>query len=261
MFAALMVALWAGICAIDDLGTQMLRRPLLIAPVVGLIMGNLEAGLIIGATLEVMWMGVGNVGAYSAPDMISGTCIGTALGIASGSGSATGGAEIAVALAVPTSLLAQQLLVLYRSGIVALNPIADKWAETGDFKKIFRINYVPLVIAFLVRAVPTFIAIYLGAGVIDTIVAALPAVIMDGLSVASKLIPAVGIGLLMLMMLKKPELWMFLLAGFTLAVYLKLAILPITLLALPFALIYDLASQKSQAVADSTQEEEGELDL
>ncbi len=61
MVTALLVAIWAGICAIDDIGTQMLRRPLLIAPIVGMIMGNLEAGLYIGATLEVMWMGVGNV--------------------------------------------------------------------------------------------------------------------------------------------------------------------------------------------------------
>lgn len=254
MMTALMVAVWAGICAIDDVGTQMLRRPLLIAPVVGLIMGDLQAGLFIGATLEVMWMGVGNVGAYSAPDIITGTCIGTALGIASG------GTEVAVALAVPTSLLAQQLLVLYRSGIVALNPIADKIAETGDFSKVYRIQYIPMAIAFLIRAVPTFLAIYLGAGVIDNIVAALPANIMTGLSVAGKIIPAVGIGLLMQMMIKKADLWAFLIAGFALAVYLKLDVLAITLISLPLAYIYDLASQKqvSVSVAD---DEEGELDL
>lgn len=254
MMTALMVAVWAGICAIDDVGTQMLRRPLLIAPVVGLIMGDLQAGLFIGATLEVMWMGVGNVGAYSAPDIITGTCIGTALGIASG------GTEVAVALAVPTSLLAQQLLVLYRSGIVALNPIADKIAETGDFSKVYRIQYIPMVIAFLIRAVPTFLAIYLGAGVIDTIVAALPANIMSGLSVAGKIIPAVGIGLLMQMMIKKADLWTFLIAGFALAVYLKLDVLPITLISLPLAFIYDLASQK-QVTVSVADDEEGELDL
>ena len=256
MFTALMVALWAGLCAIDDVGPQMLRRPLLIAPIVGIIMGDLQNGLLIGATLEIMWMGVGNVGAYSAPDMISGTCIGTALGIASG-----GGTEIAVALAVPTSLLAQQLLILCRSGLVAINPVVDKWAETGDFKKIFRINYVASAAHFLVRAVPTFIAIYLGADVIDTIVAALPANVMSGLNVASKLIPAVGIALLMIMMLKKTELWMFLVAGFVLAVYLKLDILPITLLSLPLALIYDMASQKKQTTANAEDHTEGELDL
>ena len=256
MTSALLVAIWAGLCALDDIGTQMLRRPLLIAPVVGLIMGNLQAGLMIGATLEVMWMGVGNVGAYSAPDMISGTCIGTALGIASG------GTEVAVALAVPTSILAQQLLVIYKTGIVALNPIAEKAAESGDFSKIFRLNYIPMVIAFLIRAVPTFIAIYLGAGVIDTIVAALPANIMGGLKVAGSVIPSVGIGLLMLMMIKKAELWTFLIAGFALAVYLNLSVLPITLIALPIALIYDYAITKpTVTISEVNTEDEGDYDL
>lgn len=256
MTSALLVAIWAGLCALDDIGTQMLRRPLLIAPVVGLIMGNLQAGLMIGATLEVMWMGVGNVGAYSAPDMISGTCIGTALGIASG------GTEVAVALAVPTSILAQQLLVIYRTGIVALNPMAEKAAESGDFSKIFRLNYIPMVLAFLIRAVPTFIAIYLGAGVIDTIVAALPANIMGGLKVAGSVIPSVGIGLLMLMMIKKAELWTFLIAGFAFAVYLNLSVLPITLIALPIALIYDYAITKpTVTVSEANTEDEEEFDL
>lgn len=254
MLNALLIAAWAGVCAIDDIGTQMLRRPLLIAPVVGLIMGDLTAGLMIGATLEVMWMGVGNVGAYSAPDMISGTCIGTALGIASG------GTEVAIALAVPTSILAQQLLVLYKTGIVALNPIAEKIAESGNFKMVLRINYIPMLIAFLIRAVPTFIAVYLGAGVIDSIVAALPANVMDGLNVAGKIIPCVGIGLLMLMMIKKAELWTFLIAGFALAVYLDLSVLPITLIALPIALIYDLALQKGSS-ASGRVEEDGGFDL
>lgn len=258
MITALLVAAWAGICALDDIGTQMIRRPLLIAPVVGLIMGDLETALLIGATLEVLWMGIGNVGAYSAPDMISGTAIATALGITSG------GTATAVALAVPTSLLAQQLLVLYRATIVYLNPIADKIADTGDFKKVFKINIVPMMIAFLVRAVPTFLAIYFGADIIEEVVASLPKEIITGLSVAGKIIPSVGIGLLMLMMIKKGELWFFLIAGFTLAVYLELSVLPITLISLPLALIYDLAVHKSveapaSASASSTEEEEYDL--
>lgn len=258
MLTALSVALWSGICAIDDLGPQMLRRPLLISTVVGLIMGDLQTGLIIGATLEVMWMGVGNVGAYSAPDIISGSAIGTALGIMSG------GTATAVALAVPTSLLAQQLLILYRSGIVYLNPIAYKIAETGDFNKVFRIQYIPMFLAFLVRAVPTFLAIYFGAGAIDTAVAALPDSVMDGLTNAGAIIPAVGIGLLMIMMIKKGELWVFLIAGFALAVYLDLAILPITLIALPLAFLYDLSTKENVMKEDTKEDkpsEEEEYDL
>lgn len=60
----------------------------------------------------------------------------------------------------------------------------------------------------------------------------------------------------MLMMIKKGELWVFLIAGFALAVYLELSVLPITLLALPIALIYDLASQKPVMVNEVTESEE-----
>ncbi|GGP07519.1 MULTISPECIES: PTS mannose/fructose/sorbose/N-acetylgalactosamine transporter subunit IIC [Oceanobacillus] len=254
MVTSLLVSLWAGICAIDDIGTQMIRRPLLISTVVGLIMGDLQTGLLIGATLEVMWMGVGNVGAYSAPDIITGSAIGTALGILSG------GTATAVALAVPTSLLAQQLLILYRSGIVYLNPIANRIAETGNFKKVFRIQYVPMILAFLVRAVPTFLAIYFGAGAIDTAVEALPDSIMDGLSIAGSIIPAVGIGLLMLMMIKKGELWVFLIAGFALAVYLDLSVLPITLIALPLAYLYDLATREKETKPESKSKDSDDFD-
>lgn len=254
MVTSLLVSLWAGICGIDDAATQMIRRPLLISTVVGLIMGDLQTGLLIGATLEVMWMGVGNVGAYSAPDMITGSAIGTALGILSG------GTATAVALAVPTSLLAQQLLILYRSGIVYLNPIANRIAETGNFKKVFRIQYVPIILSFLVRAVPTFLAIYFGAGVIDTAVEALPDSIMDGLSIAGSIIPAVGIGLLMIMMIKKGELWVFLIAGFALAVYLDLSVLPITLIALPLAYLYDLATREKGKTEESKSKEPDDFD-
>ncbi|MGM0125614.1 PTS system, mannose-specific IIC component [Enterococcus sp. AZ194] len=259
MISAILVSAWAGLCGIDDMSTQMIRRPLLIAPIVGLILGDLKTGLLIGATLEVMWMGIGNVGAYSAPDIISGTAIGTALGVMSGGGVAT-----AVALAVPTSLLAQQLLILYRSSIVMLNPIAKRMAKTGDFSKIFTINFVPMIFVFLIRALPTFLAIYFGADAIETVVAALPKDIMNGLSVAGKIIPAVGIALLMQMMLKKGEMWVFLLIGFTLTVYLDLSVLPITLIALPFALIYDLASSNKAAVVQGNtveEEDEGGYDL
>jgi PTS system mannose-specific IIC component len=69
----------------------------------------------------------------------------------------------------------------------------------------------------------------------------------------------------MLMMIKKGELWTFLVAGFTLAVYLGLSVLPITLIALPIALIYDLATQQKVVVQSSAgtvdDEDEEDYDL
>ncbi|MFX3933316.1 PTS sugar transporter subunit IIC, partial [Streptococcus suis] len=62
-----------------------------------------------------------------------------------------------------------------------MNPIAEKVAETGDFSKVYRIKYIPMVIAFLIRAVTTFIAVFLGACVVDLVCDALPKEIMSGL--------------------------------------------------------------------------------
>jgi PTS system mannose-specific IIC component len=75
VWQALLIAVWAGYCSFDDQGPQMLRRPLLVGPIVGIILGDVKTGLIISATLELMWMGLGNMAGYKTPDMIIGTIV------------------------------------------------------------------------------------------------------------------------------------------------------------------------------------------
>lgn len=244
MLQTVLVSLWAGICGIDDSTTQMLRRPLPICAVTGLIMGDLALGLLIGATLEIMWMGIGNVGAYAAPDIVTGSAIATALAITSG-----GGLSAAVALAVPTSLLSQQLLVLFRIINCSLNAWAMRMAEKGDLNKTLLLYVPSFIMIFCIRAIPTFLAVQFGSGIIERAVEALPDAIMSGLSAAGGILPAVGISLLMLMMLKSGKMWVFLLAGFVLSAYMGLDILPIVLLSLPLALLYDHQSEKRKAAS------------
>ena len=232
---AILVAIWAGICSLDDVGPQMLRRPLLTGTVAGIIMGDMVQGLAIGATLELMWMGVGNVGAYSAPDIVAGAIIGVSLGISTDGGVATG-----VALALPVSILCQQLLILWRSFACFLNPWAEKSIQNGNYKGLVKVHYFSTPIWFLIRAVPCFLAIYFGSDLIKTILDAIPKNIIDGMGVASKLIPAVGICILLLMLLKG-SMWFFFLLGFVLTSYLKLPIIPVTFVALAFAVLYDMA--------------------
>lgn len=244
MLQALLVALWAGICSLDDVGPQMIRRPLLTGTVTGLIMGDLPQGLLIGATLELMWMGIGNVGAYSAPDVVTGAIIGTALGISSGGGVAAG-----IALAIPVALLSQQLLVLCRTANCALVPVAERMAEKGNFDGVIKLVIPPAFMYFLARAVPAFLACYFGSDMVASVVDALPESVMSGLAVASKIVPAIGIALLLMMMLKQGNGWVFLLLGFTLSTYLGLSTLPITIISLAFAVLFDLASEKKAAPA------------
>lgn len=244
----------AFLLGIDDVSTKMFRRPLLIAPIVGLILGNLQAGLVIGATLEIMWMGIGDVGAYMAPDIITGTMISTSLAIMGNSnGSISTMVATAITLAVPTSILAQQLLVLIETINCSLNGWAKRLADNADVKGTYWLTWPPALLYGFTRAFPTFLALQFGAGAIQQAINDLPKFIINGLSTAGSIIPAVGIALLMMTMLKKGELWMFVILGFVLSSYLKLDILPITLIALVFAFLYERATREPAAKPAASQ--------
>lgn len=66
------------------LGTSYFQRPIVLGPLVGLIMGDLQAGIVMGATLELAMIGAVSIGAYNPPDLIAGTILGVSLAIQSG---------------------------------------------------------------------------------------------------------------------------------------------------------------------------------
>src|SRR6478735_5452206 len=115
----------------DFLGTSLINRPLVLGPLVGLALGETTQGIIIGANLELIFMGNIKVGAAIPPDVITGGVLGTAFAIMSGKGPA-----IALALAVPISILAEMVI----SGLFVFRPIFNnsfnKYAEQGEYKKI-----------------------------------------------------------------------------------------------------------------------------
>lgn len=256
---ALLLALWAGYCSFDDQGPQMLRRPLLISPVVGLIMGDLTTSLVIGGTLELMWMGLGNMAGYTTPDMILGTIVGTTFAISSGDGNIATG----VALATTVAVLAQQLL--YALGFIRqfFAPWADRLAESGNFDSLLQIQFAGAMFQFLARAIPAFLVVYLGSGIVDRLMAAIPSNVLAALNTASGVLPAVGLSILMTIIMKK-GMWAFLILGFVLNAYLGLNTMSVTLISLAFGTIYVWimqAKEGKKAAPASQTDEEGEYDL
>ena len=57
-------------------GTNLLDRPLIMCTLTGLVMGDLKSGIIIGAMMELAFIGAFSVGASLPPDMISGGVLG-----------------------------------------------------------------------------------------------------------------------------------------------------------------------------------------
>lgn len=266
LWQALLIASWAGFCSYDDQGPQMLRRPLLVGPLVGIILGNVAAGLVISASLELMWMGLGNMAGYKTPDMIIGTIVGVTVTILAGTGVSPEGIAAGVAAANTVAVLGQQLILFFDFIRQFFAVWADRLALTGDFDSIMKLNYVAVACMFLIRAVPTFLVVYFSAAVVDKVLAVVPGDILSAMSTSSKILPAIGLSILMTMMMKS-FLWPFLMLGFVLATYLNLGILPVTLISLSVAMLYsvmmDIKDMRvaAPAAVSADDEEDGGYDL
>ncbi|CAG5000389.1 hypothetical protein DYBT9275_02453 [Dyadobacter sp. CECT 9275] len=229
----------------DFLGTTLLSRPLVLGPLVGLVLGDLEQGVMIGATLELIFMGNIKVGAAIPPDVITGGVLGTAFAIMSGKGSA-----VALALAVPISILAEMVI----SGLFVLRPVLnkkfDQYASEGNYKRVEQLHILSGLLKPLLMGAVTLLALLLGADVIKTFVETIPPWVHSGLQVAGNMLPALGFALLMNLMYNKVVAPYFFL-GFILTSYLKLPMIAIGGLGVIIALIVTGITHKEIPVAGS----------
>ncbi len=205
----------------DLLGTTLLGRPLVLAPLVGLALGDWQQGILIGGTLELIFMGNIKIGAAIPPDVITGGVLGTAFAILSGKGTA-----IALALAIPISILAEMLLSALFVARSALNKKFMSYAEQGEYRNVQRLHILSGITKPLLMGVLTFLSLQLGAGAMKSFLDLIPAWVNTGLQVAGNMLPALGFALLMNLMFRKNVAPYFFL-GFLLAAYLKLPVIAI----------------------------------
>jgi PTS system mannose-specific IID component len=230
---ALLLSFLAGFAYFSRrfLGDLYLERPIVLAPIVGLILGDLHTGLIIGGTLELIFMGVTNVGNSIPPNYTIGGVLGTAFAITSGQG-----VETALLIAIPAALLGVFFEMLAKTICVMLVGIADRLADRGEDRKLARLLHVGNLVHFLSNAIPTFIALVLGNAIVQSIVEAIPVWLKDGLTVAGNLLPALGFALL-LSVLATRALFPFFFIGFLIVAYMNMGILGVAALGLCVALV------------------------
>ena len=234
MLTAILLALVALCSNLDYiLGGSMLARPIVTGPMVGLVMGDLYAGITIGAILELAFIGSFSIGAALPPDMVTGTILGIAFAISTGAG-----AEIAITLALPIATL---VLILKNLVHVFIYPFfvsaADDGAAQGNAKKIaFMSIAAGFVYCLLSQMLPVGLGFYFGADAVQSLLDAIPGFVMDGLSIATGILPAYGLALLMKPLLSKQSA-IFLFVGFAMVVYLNLSLTAVAFFGLFFALV------------------------
>jgi fructoselysine and glucoselysine-specific PTS system IID component len=205
----------------DFLGTTLIGRPLVLCPLVGLILGDVSQGIIIGATLELIFMGNIKVGAAIPPDVITGGVLGGAFALLSHKGAA-----IALTLAIPISILAEMLLSLLFISRSALGTRFAAYASAGDYRGIARLHVLSGLLKPLLMGGLVFLSLLLGAGPLSAFLGHLPPRVSTGLQVAGNMLPALGFALLMNLMFRKNVAPYFFL-GFILAAFLHLPVIAI----------------------------------
>lgn len=207
-------------------GQSMSDRPIVIGAVTGLFLGDLRQGLIIGATLEAVFMGSVNIGGQISADYSAATVFAVAFAT-----NATLDPKAALTIAVPIGILMGFVTMgINNIALTVFTSLMDKWAIEGNERGLLiYLNFGVWLIKNIFFAVIVFMGVYVGYNAVDTFVKAIPDVVMTGLTVCGQLLPAVGLALLMKMIWTK-EIGVFYILGFVLFIYLKLPIVAIAVI-------------------------------
>ncbi|WP_167628001.1 PTS N-acetylgalactosamine transporter subunit IIC [Listeria valentina] len=239
LIQAILIGLWAGIAGIDLYnGLTHIHRPIVTGAVIGLILGDFQTGLIAGGTLELVWAGMVPLAGAQPPNVVIGGVIGTAFAILSHQDP-----KIAVGIAVPFAVAVQGLITLLFTVYSPIMHKMDALASRSDTRGIDRLNYMGPLVLFVFNFIIAFLPIYFGAEQAQTIVQALPEWILNGLSVAGGIMPAVGFAMLLKIMWKMPYAPFFAI-GFVAAAYLKMPVLAVAIVGVSIA-AYDFFVSKN----------------
>ncbi len=239
------------------LAYPMVNQPLVLCPIVGLILGDFGAGVVMGATLQLVFLGVMGIGGTMPPDSTLGSVIGTAYAITMGAS-----VDVALTFAVPIALVGSIFTLVGYLLRGVFNPMTERFCAAGNTKGLERLH---LSLAFLPdfpKILILFLALIFGAGPAETLISVIPEVVTAGLEYASDLMPAVGIALLLRMMWSK-KMAVYFFAGFLLVAYLNLPLLAVAGLGVVLAVVLFLENwsreKKTQMAATNgtaTAEEE-----
>ena len=234
IWIALVLAIWAYIGIVTTLGPGLWWQEALVSGfVTGVIVGNIPLGLTIGGSLTLLSLGLWTYGGATIPDFQTGSIVGTAIGALGG------GFPAGFAIAVPTALLMTQMDVLGRAVTTIFIHGADHYTEEGDERGVSAMHLLGQLPWGLTRAIPVFLAIWLGAGPIQSLIKTAPAWFSNGMITAGHVLPALGFALL-LSMLPLRRYWPFLLIGFLMFAYLNMPIIGIAILAVAIGFLFNM---------------------
>ncbi|EHM39622.1 PTS galactosamine transporter subunit IIC [Hafnia alvei] len=238
------LAIMALIVGIDFwLEALYIFRPLIVCTLTGAILGDIQTGLITGALTELAFTGLTPIGGTQPPNPVLAGIMTTVIAHSTGVD-----AKTAIGLGLPFSFLMQYIILFYYSAFSFFMQKADRYAEEGDTRSLGRLNLLLTSIVAITYAAVTFFCAYVSQGAMQTLVQSMPAWLTHGFEVAGGVLPAVGFGLLLKVMMKTPFIPFFI-VGFLFVTFIPVQnLLPVAVLGAAFA-VYEYFNEQKKAAA------------
>ncbi|AEB07637.1 phosphotransferase system PTS sorbose-specific IIC subunit [Coriobacterium glomerans PW2] len=212
----LLLTLYAAYQILDELGPYTSAGQAVFAGLIsGLVMGDVTTGLFIGGSMQLMVLGVGTFGGASRIDANSGTVLATAFAVAL----KWNPEQALTAIGVPVAALLVYTDILGRFANTFWVHRIDGRIEEFDYAGIHRDFLLGALSWALSRALPVFLALTFGQGIVEKIVGLLQgdlSWLAQGLTVAGGALPAVGFAILLRYLPVKRHI-AYLLLGFVIA--------------------------------------------
>ena len=252
MFQILILTLLAGLSIIDQmtftLGIGGVNGIIGVGILSGIVVGNPMLGLIVGGLFQSYALGLGMFGGTAIPNWAAAAIMVT--GIA---GSVDNISATAAIIGVPVAALTVQLDVFGRFANVVFQHRGDKYAKLGNAKQVILSNTLGLICWTVSRMLPVFVGLLAGPALITTIHGYMPEWLSIGLAAVSKILPAVGMAIL-LRYLPTKEYFHYLILGFVLVAWFAAPVLAVSLIGLVFAInAFRIGNQASSTAAVTTE--------
>lgn len=237
MFQIIILTLLAAIEYNENKSTKLfIYNPILSGVIAGLIVGDVKLGFYVGCVLESYQLGLGPFGGSSVPDWTEVALIVVPICYYQGGMEAV--PTVVNLIGIPLGALTVQLDVLARTFNSFWQHRIDKEVAGQHRDGVILANWWCGTICFgLSRGISCLICLLVGPELIATLAGIIPAQINAGLKIATNMMPAVGLAIL-LRYLPTRKFVHYLLFGFALTAYFGAPSLAVAIIGVFLAVIH-----------------------
>lgn len=176
----------------DWWGSTQLSRPIFCVSILGALLGHPKEGIMLAAQLELVFLGNVSLGGVMPTDFTLGAIFGAAFSLLLGKDLAT-----AITLALPLAALGTLLYSGMKIVVTSLVPKFENLIRQKNIKGFKKLWILQFIVFHLCYFLLGFICILAGTDAVKTFVEMIPDWIQSSMTVASTMLPALGMALLM----------------------------------------------------------------